>query len=176
MTSDARQTMTLADPFIAELQQEAGATRVMLERVPEDKLDWSPHAKSMTLGQLALHVATLPQTMCALMEGEGLDAQDADFNAEQPTSKAQILAGLDASIEVTARTLSAMGDELATQTFTLKNGGAEIFTVPKIGMARSFLFNHWYHHRGQLSVYLRLLDVPVPVVYGRTADENPFAM
>lgn len=168
-------TMRSVDPMIQELEQEAAATLRMLERVPEDKLDWAPHPKSMTLGQLALHVAGLAGGISNFLEMDGFDASQTDFKAPQPKSKAEILEAFAQSQPAARERLVALTDARAGEPWTLTNGGAEIFTVPKIGLVRSLMFNHLYHHRGQLTVYLRLLDVPVPVTYGRSADENPFA-
>ena len=167
-------TTRAVDPMIQELEQEAEATRRMLERVPGDKLEWRPHAKSMTLGQLALHVATLSGGISHFLEIPGFEADDADFTPPQPATREEILDAFSASQADGKRRLEALDDEAAHSPWTLTKGGGEVFTVPKIAMARSLMFNHLYHHRGQLSVYLRLLDVPVPVTYGRSADENPF--
>ena len=167
-------TARAVDGMIAELQQEAQATRRMLEAVPADKLTWKPHEKSWTIGQLALHIAGTPGGISQLLQGDGIDGSQVDFNQAEPESKEQILAKLEESMEMATKALDEMGDEHAMDSWTLSNGDAEVFTVPKIGLARSLMMNHWYHHRGQMCVYLRLLDVPVPACYGRSADESQF--
>lgn len=165
----------MVDSLIAELDQEAGTTRRVLERVPGDKLVWKPHAKSMSLGQLSLHVATIPGAIASFLLKDGLDIGGVNF--EQPTAKsaAELLPALDTSIKAAKEVLTGLDDQQAMATWKLTRGGKELFGAPRIGVARSIMLNHWYHHRGQLSVYLRLLDVPVPSIYGPSADENPFA-
>ncbi len=167
-------TMRAIDPMIGELDHEAVVTRSMLEAVPADKLSWRPHAKSMTLGQLALHIAGIWGGISAFLEMDGFDVKGNDFTPGDPESKEQILKKLEESIVVGKERFNALDDEQAMAKWVLSNDGVEIATMPKIGLARSLVMNHLYHHRGQLSVYLRLLDVPVPVCYGRTADVNPF--
>lgn len=163
------------DPMIAEFEQEAQTTQKFLERVPENKLAWKPHAKSMSLGQLALHVASILDGLSGFLETSGLDLDDVTFQAPQPENKAAILKTMEDSVAAARRRLEALDDRKAMESWMLHRKGAEVFSMPKIALARSLMLNHLYHHRGQLSVYLRLLDVPVPVAYGRSADENPFA-
>jgi uncharacterized damage-inducible protein DinB len=163
------------DPMIAELESESEATKRLLERVPADKLGWKPHPKSMTLGQLALHVATLPATIGSFLELDGLDAMTVDFQATQPESTDEILAGFEEAATAGRERLAALGRADPMAPWTLKVGEQVAFTVPKLGLARSLLLNHLYHHRGQLTVYLRILDVPLPATYGGSADEHPFA-
>jgi uncharacterized damage-inducible protein DinB len=161
--------------MIAELDQEAETTRRYLERVPDDKLTWRPHPKSMTLGQLALHVATLCGGVSGFLEVDSFDVTGANFDPEQPASRTEILGQFDAMQALAKSRLEALGDEQAMADWKLMKGDDELWCLPKVGLARALMFNHLYHHRGQLSVYLRLLDVPVPVAYGKSADENPFA-
>ena len=165
----------LLEPFIAELAQEADATRRLLERVPADKLTWKPHDKSMTLGQLALHVAGLPGAISGLLSTDAINVEDADFTPASPASTDEIMTALNKGLAAATQWMGTMDDATASAEWQLRKGGEAIWSVPRIGMIRTLLLNHWYHHRGQLSVYLRLLDVPVPVTYGVTADENPFA-
>lgn len=167
--------MTMTAPFLEELTMEAATTRRVLERVPESSLAWRPHAKSMSLGQLSLHVATLPQQLSDFVAGDTLDFGAAAGGPPSAASHAALLAAFDESIAYAQRYLASLSDARAMATWTLTNGETPLLSAPRIGVIRSFLFNHWYHHRGQLVVYLRLLDVPVPSVYGPTADENPFA-
>ena len=166
---------TMVKPMLGEFHEEADVTRRILERVPADKLTWKPHPKSMSLGQLALHIATVPGALAALAQGDGFDVSQAKFQPPQPKDVQEIRAAFEASVRDVEERLNGMTDEAAQGNFTLKRGDKELFSKPRIGILRSIMMNHWYHHRGQLSVYLRLLDVPVPVVYGPTADENPFA-
>jgi uncharacterized damage-inducible protein DinB len=166
-------TMRAVEPLITELEQEAGSTRKLLERVPGNKLGWRPHPKSMTLGQLAHHVASMPN-ISGFVEADGLDVATIAFQNPQPASRDEILRTFEASLEAARTRLSGLDDGAAAESWRLHKAGAELFTIPKIAVLRNLMFNHWYHHRGQLTVYLRLLDVPLPVIYGRTADENPF--
>jgi uncharacterized damage-inducible protein DinB len=160
--------------LIAELDAEAPATRRVLERLPADRFDWRPHPKSMTVAQLAHHVATIPATAARFA---GLDGFDAPVNAPEYTAaenREALLATFDASIAALRDALGRLDETSAARTFRVTAGGREIFAIPRTSMVRTMGLNHWYHHRGELVVYLRLLAVPVPVVYGRSADENPF--
>jgi uncharacterized damage-inducible protein DinB len=166
--------MPIADMLISELEREVQTTRRVLERVPDDKLTWKPHVKSMSLRQLAQHVATIPGSISGMAM---LDSYDVEKFAEPPAleSTAAIVAAFDESIAQAKADLAATDDAAMMKDWSFKMGGKPIMTVPRIGVYRSILLNHLYHHRGQLTVYLRLLDVPVPSIYGPSADENPFA-
>ena len=165
--------MSMTDAILREFDNEAGTTRRVLERVPADKLEWKPHPKSMSLGVLALHVAASPGVIC------GWAAEDeTTFKGEpspSPTSTDEILAAHDQSVKKSKEILGSLGDEGLQKMWTAKAGGNTLMTMPKAALVRAIVMNHWIHHRGQLSVYLRLLDVPVPSIYGPSADENPFA-
>ncbi len=161
--------------MLNELRQEAATTKLLLARVPADKLSWRPHPKSMSLGQLALHVARIPGDLSRLARLDEFDAAAANFDPPTPTSREEILAALEESVSSAAEYLETLTPDDASAGWRLTHRGNEVFTIPRAGLLRSLLLNHWYHHRGQLSVYLRLLDVPIPVIYGRSADENPFA-
>ncbi len=165
--------MSMCQAMLLEFENEAGTTRRVLERVPADKLTWKPHPKSMSLGTLALHVAASPGVII------GWCAEDeTQFKGEpspEPTSTEQILAAHDASVKKVTETLPQIGDEGMQKMWSAKAGGQTLMTMPKAALARAIVMNHWVHHRGQLSVYLRLLDVAVPSIYGPSADENPFA-
>lgn len=165
----------MLESLLNELRDEAAVTRRVLERVPEDKLSWRPHEKSMTLGQLSLHVASVPGAIVGLAQLDEFDAAQANFNPPEPKSLEEILTTLDASVKTAEDYLAGIDEKSAAANWRLTSQGKEVFTVPRSGLLRKILLNHWYHHRGQLSVYLRLLDVPVPAIYGRSADENPFA-
>jgi uncharacterized damage-inducible protein DinB len=165
--------MKLSDLLIGELEQEAASTRRVLERVPENKLAWAPHPKSMTLGQLALHVAVIPGALAELLSELVREAPSFPGQPE-PASLAEILLELDSSVEVAKSKLSSWGEADLMAHWKMNSGTETIIALPRVVMARSVMFNHLYHHRGQLIVYLRLLDVPVPFTYGPSADENPF--
>lgn len=159
--------------IVQELENEATTTRRVLERVPSDKLTWKPHAKSMSLGELALHVAMSPGVIC------GWASQDVtQFKGDplpKPTSTEEILAAHDQSIQTSKDLLGQIGDAGLDKMWSAKAGDNTLMTMPKGSLVRAIVMNHWIHHRGQLSVYLRLLDVPLPSIYGPSADENPFA-
>jgi uncharacterized damage-inducible protein DinB len=165
----------MLDSLLNELYREATVTRRILERVPGDKLEWRPHPKSMSLGQLAMHVASIPGDLSGLAQADEFDASQANFTPPSPGSVEEILTAHDASLGVAQDYLGGVDERTAQGNWRLTFMGKEIFTAPRREVIRSLMLNHWYHHRGQLSVYLRLLDVPVPVIYGRSADENPFA-
>ena len=159
--------------FIQEFEMEAATTRRVLERVPTDKLDWAPHAKSMNLGKLAMHTANSP----GQISGWGV-TDVMEFTGDPTpaaTSTADILAVHDAGVAKTKANLQTIGDAGLGTMWTATAGGKTMMTMPKAMLVRAIVLNHWIHHRGQLSVYLRLLDVPVPSIYGPSADENPFA-
>lgn len=164
-----------AQALAAELDRETPSTRRLLERVPADRLDWQPHPKSMTLGQLALHIASIPGNISRLASQDGMDTAGRSFNPPTPASADELLPALEASL-ATARTfLDGLDETAAAAPWRLTAGPREIFTLPRLEVVRNLMLNHLYHHRGQLSVYLRLLEVPVPATYGRSADEDPFA-
>lgn len=166
--------MRIIDTLLAELEQEAVATRRVLERVPQEHLSWRPHAKSMSLGQLALHVATIPDLVSGLAAVDVLEEPPA-FVQPSPATAAELVPLLDASIAKARERLAGFDDAAMTAMWRLKSGGRELMAMPRVAVARMIMLNHWYHHRGQLLVYLRMHDVPLPSVYGPTADENPFA-
>ena len=166
--------MPMVDMILMELDQEAATTRRLLERVPGDKLGWKPHAKSMTLGQLAMHVATIPAVIAQFASVSNFELPD-NFAQAKPASAAEVLSAHDKGIVEARARLRDFNDAAMMATWTLSKSGKTIFSIPKAGLIRTLLLNHWYHHRGQLSVYLRELDVPIPSIYGPSADENPFA-
>ena len=167
--------MPITDSLIAELEMESNTTRRVLERVPSDKLTWKPHEKSMSLGRLAQHVATIPGLISGWSKSDALAIED--FKPEpEPTSTQEILSALAASVEDAKKVLAATDDTRVMGMWSMTAGGKPIFSVPRAGLLRNIMLNHLYHHRGQLSVYLRLLNVPVPSIYGPSADENPMEM
>jgi uncharacterized damage-inducible protein DinB len=163
----------IIDTLLAELEQESVATRRVLERVPQAHLSWKPHPKSWSLGQLALHVATLPGNVAQLASVDS--SEPPVFVQQEATTAAELLPALAASVAEARHRLGNFDDAAMGATWRLMNGGHELLAMPRVAFARAIMLNHWYHHRGQLLVYLRLLDVPVPSIYGPSADENPFA-
>jgi uncharacterized damage-inducible protein DinB len=164
--------MAMVDALLQELEQEAETTRRVLERVPGDKLGWRPHAKARTLGQLALHVAIVPGAVAEFAAQPV--GQAPDFIDPIPTSASELIPALDNSIAKAKSVLSGMDDAALNATWKMMRGGQELFAIPRMAFLRSIMLNHWYHHRGQLSVYLRQLGVSIPSIYGPSADENPF--
>lgn len=164
-------TMTMSEALIAEVTREAATTRRVLERVPEGKLSWAPHPKSMSLGTLALHIAMLPGGLAEFLSEPVREIPT--FTPPHATSLHQILSALDESVANATRKLSAWREDDLMAEWRMMRGADTLMALPRIDMLRSVMLNHWYHHRGQLTVYLRLLDVPVPSVYGPSADENP---
>jgi uncharacterized damage-inducible protein DinB len=163
--------MALADALLPEFDHEIGTTRKLLERVPDDRLAWTPHAKSMSLGGLATHLSTI------LWWGEMTLARSEFDTAGIGTrpdaaSRAQILETFDRNAAATRALLSGKSDAELMAPWALKRGDQTIFSMPKAAVWRSFVLSHLVHHRGQMSVYLRLLDVPVPSIYGPSADEG----
>ncbi len=165
--------MSLVAPILEELEREAVTTRRLLERVPDAQLGWKPHPKSMSLGTLALHMANIPGAIPRLASAEE-PVSPPGFTPPEPTSTAQILEALDTSLAEARAILGTMDDEKAMGIWSMARDGKTIMSFPRIAVLRNILLNHWYHHRGQMTVYLRLLDVPLPSVYGPTADDNPF--
>jgi len=165
--------MSISQALLAELAQESQATRRVLERVPQAHLAWKPHPKSMSLGQLALHVAVVPGNVAELLVRDSIEAPD--FVHAEASNAADLVPALEASVAKAQQHLGTLDDGAMAGTWRIMRGGRELMALPRAAFARSVMLNHWYHHRGQLLVYLRLLDVPVPSVYGPTADENPFA-
>jgi uncharacterized damage-inducible protein DinB len=161
--------------ILQELREESAITKRVLDRIPADKLTWRPHPKSMTLGQLAGHIAGIPGRISRLAQQDSFDVLTGSFVPQQPGSLGEILATLDQGVRDAEQILQGMTQERLAGTFRLMKGDRELFTQPRSGILRTIMLNHWYHHRGQLSVYLRLLDVPLPVIYGRSADTDPFA-
>ena len=165
--------MSIANTLLAELEQESQTTRRVLERVPQAQLSWRPHPKSFSLGQLALHVATIPGNVAELASRDTIPEPPQFIQAEAATA-AELVPALKASLAKARQVLGGMDDAKLMDTWRLMSGGKEIMAMPRAAVIRMIMLNHWYHHRGQLLVYLRLLNLSVPSVYGPTADENPF--
>jgi uncharacterized damage-inducible protein DinB len=163
--------MALIDGLLQELDAETPATRRVLERVPDDRLNWRPHPKSRTLGVLAFHIAHLPAALAELALPS--EVQAFEFVDPIPRSTSEIVSTLDESVAKAKRVLAGIDDATILARWRLKAGEQVLIEMPRIVLLRSTLLNHWYHHRGQLTVYLRELDVPVPAIYGPSADELP---
>jgi uncharacterized damage-inducible protein DinB len=164
--------MALMDALLPEFDHEMTLTRKLLERVPEHQLDWKPHAKSMSLGHLATHLSFLPYWAEITIRQEEFDVAGTP-PASPAASRAELLATFDRHVGAGRAALAGRTDAELMAPWTLKNGAHTVFTMPKAGVLRAFVLSHTVHHRGQLSVYLRLLDVPVPSIYGPSADEGP---
>jgi uncharacterized damage-inducible protein DinB len=162
----------LIDPFLVELEQEGQTTKRVLDRIPDDKLTWKPHPKSFSLGQLGLHIASLPGNLAAMAVQESMEAPN--FSQVEGKSRKEMVDVYSAGLQSAKETLSKMDDARLMSSWNLTKNGAVILSMPRAALIRSIMLNHAYHHRGQLSVYLRMLDVPVPSIYGPSADENPF--
>lgn len=165
--------MTIAEALLQELEQEAQTTRRVLERVPDEKLGFKPHEKSWSLGQLALHVAQLPGGIAHLSTLSPAPAPQ--FNQKSAASAAELVPAFEASLARAREVLGGATDEELMADWVLMDGDKEMWRVPRLALLRTLMLNHSYHHRGQLTVYLRELNVPVPSIYGPSADENPFA-
>ena len=166
--------MPIRDTLLPEYDHEMGTTRRVLERTPEAEFAWKPHEKSMSLGQLAGHLSNIPYWCSATLAGSSFDLATAGKEAQlgMPESTAEILANFDRQVAEARALLAAASDEDLLGPWTLKHGSHEIFTMPRVGAIRSFVMNHLIHHRGQYTVYLRLKNVPLPRIYGPTADEQ----
>lgn len=167
--------MAIIDGLLQELEQETQTTRRVLERVPDNRLAWRPHEKARTLGQLALHVATVPGGVAELAASPSPAQFPPLADDPSPKSVSELAPALDQSIAKAKKALGGMDDAALTAPWRLMQGERELITTPRVAFLRSVMLNHWYHHRGQLTVYLRELGVPVPAIYGPSADENPFA-
>lgn len=166
--------MAIKDALLPEYDHEMGTTRRLLERVPEEDFAWKPHEKSMTLGQLSGHLANIPAWCAAVLDKPVFDLDSAGDSARprQPLSRIALLQEFDGKVSAARASLVQRSDAEMLAPWTLKSGGHEIFTLPRISAIRSFVMNHSIHHRGQLSVYLRLRNIPLPSMYGPTADEG----
>lgn len=162
--------MAIVDALLPEFDREMTITRKLLERVPEDKFAWKPHAKSMSFVELATHLATLPSWGAVTLNQSEIDMGGQNTNTAA-TSRADLLARFDKNVSETRSALTGKSDAEMMAPWSLKQNGQKLFTMPKTTVWRGFVLNHLVHHRGQLSVYLRLNDVPVPSMYGPSADE-----
>ncbi len=163
--------MSIAETLLPEYDHEVGTTRKLLERVPDGKFDWKPHDKSMSLGQLAGHLATMLSWGSSTLNHPEFDLS-APFTPPSLNTRADLLASFDKEAGATRAALAVASDAALMTAWSLKKDGKTVFTMPKVAVLRSFVMNHMIHHRGQLSVYLRLNDVLIPSIYGPSADER----
>jgi len=173
----AVQTTSIQQALLPEFDQEMAATRKVLERVPDDKMSWSPHEKSMNVERLFGHLAELPQWADAILALDEFDFEptgEAGYTPPAYGSRDKMLSAFDENVTKARTVIESMGDEDFMKPWTLKKGGQELFTAPKVGVFRRQYMNHMIHHRGQATVYLRLNGVPVPQTFGPTADEPDF--
>jgi uncharacterized damage-inducible protein DinB len=169
--------MGLSDTILPEFDHEMANTRKTLERVPDDRFDWKPHEKSMPMGGLATHLATLPSWANHTVDEDSIDIAPVGApppRAEPANSRAELLERFDNNVAKARAAIAGASDEQLLRPWTLFAGGKQILTLPKIAVLRSFVMNHIIHHRAQLGVYLRLNDIPVPSIYGPSADEGVF--
>lgn len=171
-SSTAMSSGRIATAFLNELENEARVTRSCLERVPAEKFDWKPHEKSMTMGRLATHCAEMFGWTKETLKQDELDFATADYKPFEPKTNEELLAFFDDHIAKAKIILGGTPDETFMTDWTMRNGEQVYMTMPKVAVMRAFVMNHIIHHRGQLSVYLRLNDIPVPSIYGPSADEG----
>jgi uncharacterized damage-inducible protein DinB len=167
--------MAIRDAILPEFDHEMATTRKTIERVPESNLDWAPHQKSMKLGRLAGHLAELPGLAIAALSMESLDVRPPGAPPREPTvmtSRQQVLGLFDKNVAAARAALAAASDADLMKTFMFLVGGKQVFSLPRAAALRGFVLNHVIHHRGQLTVYLRLNNVAVPSIYGPSADEG----
>lgn len=167
--------MAIRDAFLPEFDHEMATTRKTLERVPEANTDWKPHDKSMSMGRLAGHLAELPSLVPLALERDSMDFRPPGAPPRQPnvmSTRAKLLEDFDKNVAAARGAIAKSSDDDLKKIFTLQAGGKTIFSLPRTAALRSFVMNHVIHHRGQLSVYLRLNNVPVPSIYGPSADEQ----
>jgi uncharacterized damage-inducible protein DinB len=160
---------TVAQALLAEFELQAPITRRFLERLPDDKLTWKPHEKSMTAGQLAYHLASIPGGIVRFVQNSPAEARG--FNFPQPASREEVMRVFDDSIATVRATLPKYDDAAMKEMWRLSHEGHEVLAVPRGQFLRDVMLNHWYQHRGQFCVYLRILNVPVPASFGPSADE-----
>lgn len=164
--------MAIKDALLPEFDHEMGTTRRLLERLPDDKLAWRPHARSMTLGRLATHLAELPSWTQTVIKDSVFEMEPGEHKPGELGTRAEILALFDEKVSAARALIQSTGDGEMMAPWTFRSEGHDLFTLPKAAVLRSFVMNHAVHHRGQLSVFLRLQDVPIPPIYGPSADEG----
>lgn len=165
-------TPTIVAPMVAEYVQECASTRKMLERVPETELGWKPHEKSYTLGELASHLVQSQIWTKMTVDTEKLEFNSNDFQPFIASTVKELLDTFDANVEDARTAMAGLSDSAAMANWEMWVDGKKVVEMPKVAVLRAFVLNHMIHHRGQLSVYLRMKDVPLPQVYGPTADDT----
>jgi len=168
--------MAMRDMILPEFDQEMANTRTMLERLPEDRFNYQPHHKSWKANRLAGHVADMPGWVSHTMQTEVLELKPEDCKAFEPTTRKELLDKFDQGTREARAALAAATDEQLNAIWSMRWEGQTVMTMPRIAVLRSVILNHLIHHRAQLSVYLRLMDVAVPGMYGPSADDPPFGM
>lgn len=171
-TSSAAVSNNIGGALIAEMEQEAKATRACLERIPADKFSWKPHEKSMEFGRLASHIAEMFTWTGPTLQQDELDFAKWDYKPFEPKTTEELVGYFEKNVVEAIDALKLAGDDVFMENWTMRNGETVYFTMPKAVVMRSFVMNHIVHHRGQLSVYLRLNDIAVPAIYGPSADEG----
>jgi uncharacterized damage-inducible protein DinB len=167
----AQSSPLIAELFLEEFEIQASVTRKFLERLPEAKLTWKPHEKSMTAGQLAYHLASVPGEVVHFVKDNPAQAPKS-FTFPQPGSRQEILEKFEDCVATVREILPTYDDEAMSETWRMFDGDKEVLSKPRSAFLRNVMFSHWYQHRGQFSVYLRLLNVPVPMSWGPSADEQ----
>lgn len=174
MSTAIQRDAAIASGLLAEFEAELGTMRRFLERVPEQSLKWRPHEKSMTAGQLALHIAEVPEGVLRLSLSDEAEVPDVSGPRPEPGTVLEVLEALERNAAFVRETLPTLDDDRMRATLTITKDGKVLVAMPRSAFLRSILLNHWYHHRGQLGVYLRLMGVSVPPSYGPSGDESPF--
>ena len=164
--------MAIKDAFIAELKHESSLTKKILDRVPSEKKDWKPHEKSMTLGRLATHISQTPHWISDIIHIDDFDFATRTFRSDTAASQQELIQILNDTLNTAINDLSGARDDDLEKKWTVRRGEEVMFSMPKKIAIRGWAFSHMIHHRGQLSVYLRLLDIAVPGMYGPSADEK----
>jgi uncharacterized damage-inducible protein DinB len=172
MSTTAAATNAIANGLIAELENEGKVTRAVIERVPAAKFDWKPHEKSMTFSRLATHVAEMHGWAKSTVELSELDFAKIDYKPFEPKTTEELVEHFEKNYNDAIEAIKNAPDDIWSEPWSLRNGEQIYFTLPKIAVIRGLVLNHIVHHRGQLSVYLRLNDIPVPSMYGPSADEG----
>jgi len=172
MSTTAAASNSIATALIAELEHEGATTRKVLERIPPETFDWKPHKKSMTMGRLATHVAEMHGWTKLTVEQPELDFSKFDYKPFEPKTTDELIQHFEKSFNEAIESLKGASDEIWFEPWSLKNGETTYFTMPKVVVMRSMVLNHIVHHRGQLSVYLRENNIPLPAMYGPSADEG----
>jgi uncharacterized damage-inducible protein DinB len=169
--------MPIKDALLPEFDRETATTRRFLERVPDDRLGWKPHQKSYSMGQLGTHLSNIPSWITETINKSELDVAPAgqpSYRETEKRSRQEMLDAFDKNVAAGRQAIAGASDETLMGSWSLLSGGKPLMTMPRIAVLRGFIMNHSIHHRGQLGVYLRMCDIPVPSAYGPTADEQVF--